>query len=243
MIVDIETVPTEAALAAPYPEADRSPPGNYKNDDAIAKWREGDRAAWEADRIRLYSTNPRQGRVLMIGYGWPDGRVTSTLARTEADEVEVLRDFWNILRHGRQLVGFNSMGFDFPFLLTRSLVLGVRPTVKATEYLRRYVHTPHFDVRMALANWDFRATGTLPDWCAAFGIDAPPGHGSEVYAHHVAGEWDKITAHLHGDVTATGLLAHRIGHAFGVDMSEEFQLDALARGAGVRVEGLEGVSA
>jgi hypothetical protein len=35
-VLDIETVPTDAALAMPYPAADRQPPANYKSDDAIA---------------------------------------------------------------------------------------------------------------------------------------------------------------------------------------------------------------
>jgi hypothetical protein len=36
LVFDIETIPTTAALARPYPEGERHPPANYKTADALA---------------------------------------------------------------------------------------------------------------------------------------------------------------------------------------------------------------
>ena len=61
LIIDIETVPLASALAAPYPEAERQPPSNYKNADAIERWHEKDRAEWQASRVKACSLDPRLG--------------------------------------------------------------------------------------------------------------------------------------------------------------------------------------
>lgn len=212
---DIETVPVASALAAEYPKDRRSPPSNYKSEDAIAKWYATDEASWREGRISECSLSPRLGRVVAIG--WVVGGQSGVdVAETEADERATLQRFWEHVRVARQVAGFNSHGFDFPFLLTRSLILGIAPGIDVTGYLRRYTHTPHFDVRMALTGWDSRQTGTLQDWCDAFGIAGKIGSGSEVYGMVTRGEWDKLVAYAAADVEATAHLVAKVGPTFGV---------------------------
>ena len=216
LVFDIETVPTATALAMPYPEADRNPPGNYKNEDAIAKWRAGDRERWEAERVKECSLTPRLGRVVAIAFSVP-GHENVAIAATEADEATLLEDFWQSVRGERQIAGWNSHGFDFPFLLVRSLLLGVdHGMADVTPYLRRYSYQPHFDAKMALTAWDARTGGTLDDWCAAFGIAGKSGHGSEVYGMVTRGEWDALRTYARGDLEATKDIVARVGPAFGV---------------------------
>jgi hypothetical protein len=76
---------------------------------------------------------------------------------------------------------------------------------------QRYRHCPHFDVRMALSNWDMRATGKLDEWLAAFGLPGKAGmHGSEVYAAYLAGKHEDIITYNFGDVDGTRALARII---------------------------------
>lgn len=211
---DIETIPTTAALALPYPEGDRSPPANYKSEEAITKWYASDRAAWSEARIKECSLTPRLGRVLALGVSSPTAPDPFvSLAATEEDEGDLLRFFWQ-LAEGEMLAGFNSMSFDLPFLVTRSLILGVTIPLRLPDYLRRYTYDPHFDVRMALTGWDARATGTLGDWAAAFGLPRPVGSGAEVYTQFLAGDLEAVEAHCLSDVAATKALVERVGPAY-----------------------------
>lgn len=216
IVFDIETVPLTAALATAYPAVDRSPPANYKSDDAIARWRERDETDWRAFRVKECSLTPRLGRVVAIAWATPNGSGVDT-AETEADEGATLRRFWEHVAISRQIAGFNSHGFDLPFLLTRSLILGVNVGGDVTPYLKRYNHSPHFDVRMALTGWDSRATGTLSDWCEAFGIPGKSGHGSQVYDLVTQGDWPALVKYAADDVNATAELVRRVGPTFGVN--------------------------
>ena len=67
LVIDIETVPLDAAMMEPYPAADRQPPSNYKLPEAVAQWRVKDVLAWDNARAKECSLTPRLGRVLCIG--------------------------------------------------------------------------------------------------------------------------------------------------------------------------------
>ena len=220
IVFDIETVPTAAALARPYPEADRLPPGNYKSAEAIAKWHETDRAKWAAERNKECSINPRLGRVVALACAWTGtDRVTVDVAKTEEEERHLLTVFWGHVNEAQQIGGFNSMAFDLPFLLVRSLACRVRVPVRVGDYLRRYSHHPHFDARMALTMWDARASGTLDDWCAFLGIKGKSGHGSEVAGMVERGEWAALTDYATADIHATKALIEAIAPTFSVSVA------------------------
>lgn len=66
LFLDIETVPLTSSLEMPYPDAERMPPANYKNPEAIQGWREKDRATWSESRVKECSlhSSTRTHRVL-----------------------------------------------------------------------------------------------------------------------------------------------------------------------------------
>lgn len=208
LAIDIETIPTLAALALPYPEEERKPPANMSKPETIAAWREGDRAKWETDRIKDYSLNPRFGRVAAIGYrsadvGWVDH------SATEDDEATLLTLCWSHIQLAGKIATFNGMGFDLPFLVTRSILLGVEPFPVA-DYLRRYSTAKHLDCRMVLTNWDSYAKGTMGDWLAAMGLPPKQGTGGDVWAMAQAGEWEQIRAYAKSDADLTYQMALRV---------------------------------
>lgn len=218
LVIDIETVPLASSLAMPYPEADRLPPGNYKNEDAIARWREKDRATWEAERAKVCSLSPRLGRIVCLGYAPDVNEPMALLARAEADESTVLRAFWDLAAANKgPLVTFNG-AFDLNYIIVRSLLWRLRPTVAASTisgWRARYRTYPHFDCRGVLTNWDNRTEGTLGDWAEAFGLGGKDGmSGADVFPLYQLGHFDEIAAYCTKDVQLTRELYWHIAPYF-----------------------------
>lgn len=222
VIIDIETVPTEAALAQSYPKGERSHPANYKDPEKIAAWYERDQAQWQEERVKECSLNARLGRVLCIGYSLPcsDGRVVSAfMAPQEEQEAAMLADFWRMVgQQGGRIVTFNGRSFDLRFLVLRSLAHGIRPSV-APETVRawfaRYVVRPHCDIRDLLTNWDQRESGTLEEWCRFVGVAYENGHtGADIYELYRAAKFTEIATKCQQDVKATQALYERVATMF-----------------------------
>lgn len=221
---DLESVPLAAALAAPYPKDKRNPPGNYSKPEAIAKWYEKDEAEWKADRSRECALSPRLGRIVAIGFAVAgdndDGGPWTMAAHTEVAEAAIIAELWRQIeiRDGR-IIGFNSLTFDVPFFLFRSMLNGVKPTVPVKtlrDWTRRYSYSPHYDVRAVLTGWDNRTTGTLTDWASCLGIPCDDTtKGSDIHALYQAGDFDAIAEHCRADVAVTKQLYERVSTIYG----------------------------
>lgn len=219
LVLDIETVPALEALAAPYPEGDRLPPANYKSDEAIAKWREADRAAWASARAKECSINPRLGRVVSIAFS-QGGRVDSILAPAPTDERLLLQDFWARVEAARGRVVTWNGSWDLRFLLIRSIVHGVRPTVQpsiVSSWFKRFTTFPHLDCKAVLTNWDApRAGEGLTEWATLLGIDGKTTGttGADVWPMVQAGRWDELREYNEQDVIATAAVYETIAPYF-----------------------------
>jgi hypothetical protein len=203
LVLDIETVPLDDALAAPYPAETRQPPANYKSEDAIGKWRVSDRAAWETNRAKECSLNPRLGRILCLGTS--EGTI---LAPTVDEEPALLRQAWEWLHaHAGQVVTWNGT-WDLRFILIRSLHHNVIPQVPGSvinQWFRKYSYAPHFDVKAALMNWEIRAGEGLGEWCRFLSVEGKTEglSGADVWPLYQAGQLDEIAAYCAQDVQAT----------------------------------------
>lgn len=216
VVIDIETVPTEAALAIPYPEADRTPPANYKSDEAIERWRTNDRLAWVDASIKQYSTNPRLGRVLCVGTS-----LGASYATIEREEARALAFFWDSVFHTTGRVVTWNGAWDLRFLVLRSAILGVQPSLspmKIREWFRRYTVSPHFDCKAVLLNWDVRVAGEgLDEWGAALrvGHKAEGLDGGQVWPLFLEGEHEAIERYCMADVELTKGIYHVLAPVFG----------------------------
>jgi DNA polymerase elongation subunit (family B) len=81
---------------------------------------------------RYMALRPEFGHVICIGMGHdargPGDLETKALtARAIADERGILEAFWDVVRSGREwrFVTYNGLAFDLPYLLRRSMYLGV----------------------------------------------------------------------------------------------------------------------
>ena len=72
--------------------------------------------------IECAGLSPRKSYIYMIGYALRLGNkitITQLLAENEAAELDVIKEFENVISKYEKLLGFNSTRFDEPFILER----------------------------------------------------------------------------------------------------------------------------
>jgi DNA polymerase elongation subunit (family B) len=121
IIFDIETgsYPVSELVAPEF-----TAPGNYKDPVKIAENIAGQREAW-LKKTALY---PTSGIVLTFGFKQGDSYGIMDEFLGCKDEATTIEAFWAMVKRmhdGEKLVGFNSHGFDLPFLIRRSWKLGI----------------------------------------------------------------------------------------------------------------------
>lgn len=230
MVIDIETVPlpnVEDYLdpPAPIPAPDFSLIGPAKNlvdpvkiaadvekrrqaaidahldqcEQQATKWRElVERCALDADLCQIVAVG-------FIREDWNEPKVFTM--HQPVSEASWLAAFWREVGQ-RVTVGYNTIGFDLPVLLRRSLYLGVQhPTINIDKY-----RTNHIDLQMRLSYNGALKFRPLSFYCKRFGIACDDEtSGKDIGAFVAAGEWDKVAAHCRADVLKTKALAERMG--------------------------------
>lgn len=140
------------------------------------------------DAIGKAALSPFTGQVVCVGMLNPArarGRILSSGGTLYNDGIEitwddgggnseefVLRAAWSILKEYDTIVTFNGRGFDLPFLLHRSAILGVTPSrLDLMGY--RYAATPHCDLLDQLSYYGATKRFPLALACEAYGIPSP----------------------------------------------------------------------
>ncbi len=214
LVLDIETAPLSSALELPYPE--RKPPANYKSEETIAKWREGDEQRWQDERIKEYSLNALYGRIVCFGYlNTETGEDGVVLAGDEAFEMDLLEKAWELIaaEHG-EVVTWNG-AWDLQFIRNRSIVLGVRPTISGRVldlWFSKFRRRPHLDCKSFLLNGEVRANEGLGVWAKALGTPGkmPGMSGADVWSLVAGGMYDEVAEYCLQDVRATAAIYARI---------------------------------
>jgi 3'-5' exonuclease len=157
-------------------------------------------------------TSGPNGGVLVEGRprAWSDGTGPMGFHRFDGDERALLEEFWRMVAKAGRIVTFNGRAFDGPFLMLRSAMLGVRPSLNLTGY--RYSVDHHCDLAEVLSFFGaVRSNYSLDYWCRRFGITSPKEEGldgSKVQAYYEAGRLEEIVSYCVRDVVATaGLYA------------------------------------
>src|SRR5712691_3689840 len=123
---------------------------------------------------------PEFARVTLLGLGH-DGRGTFArkvlTAPDESQEAGVLETFWTIAavaaRRNATIVSFGGTTFGGPFVLRRSRLVGLTPSIPIP--LGRYRPDAHFDVSAVLANWTRTHEFSLELWASQYGVAGPWG--------------------------------------------------------------------
>jgi len=164
------------------------------------------------------------GRVLVIAYAVDDNPVE--YLSDPNNEREVLEKFWKIAADIDVFVGHNIRDFDLPFLLQRSIVLGVKPSWsiyqeagkkpwEMVKYLSfaRYNNVPIFDTMWEWSRWvDKWSNKNLEHIALAMGIPTPKTgiDGSEVAKFYKEGKTQEICDYCVRDVETTRAVYKRM---------------------------------
>ena len=217
-VLDIETIPrdlrTEPRKVQEYVwerAVRRADVGGDLSLDGYLAAPEG--AACDAARQhveRYMALRPEFGHVICIGMGH-DGRGRGELetkvltAQRIEEERPILEAFWEVVRAGRdwRFVTFNGLAFDVPFLVRRSIYLGVPPTAGLPT--RPFALDSHFDVMRVLSNWERSDAVRLEIVAELLGLAKSPAgmEGSQVLGLWRAGRIAEIETYCLGDVRLT----------------------------------------
>jgi predicted PolB exonuclease-like 3'-5' exonuclease len=187
--------------------------GNTKDPEKVQKKLEEAQAAWES----RFALSELTGRVVAIGVKNNDEPV-QVMGVGINSETALLCWFWDFVAAypGESFIGFNSRGFDLPFLFRRSLLHGVGVPSYAIDD-RGYWDRRFIDLLDVWRCGDRQHWVKLDDLCAAFGIE---GKLEGVSGADFADLWfstdeedhQKARLYLCQDVVCT----HRLGQAMGV---------------------------
>jgi len=120
---DIETLPTKDPEVIARIKSELKPPGNYTKEETVEKWKKT--ALDEA--IRKTSFDALYGRVACIAWKHDNDDAKETFKNDS--EQQAIMDFYRSveLSCDWSFCGHNIANFDLPFLLHRSMILGIKP--------------------------------------------------------------------------------------------------------------------
>jgi DNA polymerase elongation subunit (family B) len=215
-VLDIETIPRdlrteprriqEYVWERAFRRSDLDGPAPALDEFLVAMEDEAFAAA-RRELERYMALRPEFGHVICIGMGHDargrgDLETKALTARAIGDERQILEAFWEVVRSARdwRFVTYNGLAFDLPYLVRRSIYLGVAPSTGLP--LRPYAPDTHFDVMRVLSNWERADVVRLDVVAELLGLQkSPPGmEGSQVLGLWRAGRIDDIEAYCLGDV-------------------------------------------
>ena len=206
LFIDIETVPTQRVELAEYVQQGLKPPSNYKNEDAINKWK-----AESADKaFRNTALDGAFGEIVVISYAINDGPVFGTFRKLgEYEEGEYLAQIWGDLAEEASDVGLVWVGhklmFDMLFLHQRSIVNRARPSIRIPYDDRPWAGTWDDTNVLWTGNDRLGDSVSLDKLCVALGIPSPKDgiDGSQVWDAIKAGDYESVVKYNVADVEAT----------------------------------------
>lgn len=213
LVFDIETVgvpwdtlaPSQQEYLLRDAEKEKTPEEKEKKREELKDW------------IALY---PFTAKVVVIGMYYVEQEKGYVFYENPIEEVwtseetgfqykgiperEILVKFWEFVSRVDQLISFNGRGFDVPFLLLRSAMLGVKPSKKLMG--NRFDSSGHLDLLEQLSFYGGFRRFNLDFYCHGFGIKTPKSKdvsGSEVKNLYNEGKIKEIAEYCGRDIYAT----------------------------------------
>ncbi len=123
---------------------------------------------------------------------------------SSCSEFEMISKFWKYVSNTDKVITFNGRQFDIPFLMLRSAILKIKPSVNFIG--NRYNTAQHIDLLEKLTFYGLIRKFNLDFYCHSFGIESPKSKGvsgMEVKELYKAGRIKDIAIYCGEDVKAT----------------------------------------
>ncbi len=198
------------------------------------------RLFWETEEeFRKTALDANLGRILCIGYSEQNefGAITDhgcfgwceTARDFEIDEQILLTEFWQCLSGFNTshdlIIGHNIMDFDLPFIVQRSIINGVNPTVDF--YFGKYRTAPIFDTMRVWDCWKWGGKTSLKKLAFALGLENPKAggiDGSNLYEAYLEGKFEEIYKYCMRDVKVTRNIWRKMNFTFPAETSQAMGL-------------------
>ena len=197
LVLDIETVPTDFAEA---------------NALQFSKKNWGDDLTAE-EKTGYLGLHPASGRVACISVLMSEVNEVLSFG-PDLDERKILSEFWAFLpeyisNSGNtflRLCTYNGKGFDCPFLLVRSGIVDVKPSMALP--LRKWYTDYHVDLYELLRDFG----GSLDYWMLGIFQEHKTLHDITIKAAWDKRDFDMIRQRCEGDVRATYAVFNRVSY-------------------------------
>ena len=221
IIFDIETgsLPdSEIERIAPNFDESSVKVGNFGIEKAIEKINSAKASHFNQIREKA-ALHAEYGKVLAIGIKFAEeppieeGIEEERMETLLGDEEKIIWTFWRYAlasyeRGGEVWIGFNSNNFDLPFLLRRSMILGVKVPKQLTPSPRYWPGDFWIDLMDLWKAGDYRATISLDRFCKASGLEGKNGSG-KWFAQLLEEDKEAAIKYLENDIEITAQLADK----------------------------------
>ena len=192
---------------------------------------------WETEEeYKKTASDANLGRILCIGYSEQNERgeivehgcfgYRADSKDFEPDESIILAEFWQFLRgfdtYSDLVIGHNILDFDLPFIVQRSIIKNVRPTVNF--YFGKYRKAPIFDTMREWDCWKWGGATSLKKLAFALGLENPKTEdidGSKIYDAFLAERFEEIYKYCMRDVKTTRNIWRRMNFAYPAPKAEK----------------------
>ena len=131
LIFDLESIPSQLPDIREELARNIEPPGNISKAETIAAWHAEKKPALIEEAYLKTSFDGGLGQVACIGFAIDDEPPVSfaVCELSHDDERKIIQDFFCVITDAGLVhyVGHNVIGFDFPFLWKRCMLLGIKP--------------------------------------------------------------------------------------------------------------------
>lgn len=192
IVIDIETIPAPAELESAV--------------RTVFERRAASRIGSFSDFHRNTALSGNWGQILCIGIAVNNQPVNVI----NGSEATILSNFWEAAKDADRIIGHHIVGFDIPFILKRSVVNNILPTVDF-----RPLHAPKERIFDTKLEWDQGDGHTGLDQLAKI-LRLPSSKqemdGSMVYDYYLAKKLDAIYEYCRRDVELTRAIYHKLTH-------------------------------
>lgn len=199
-VFDIETEGLEPQVQLTTFEPEFSADARLKDPIKIQADIEEKKSAW----LEKAALHAERSRVLVIGYN-----CGGTITFQQGDEAAMLADFWKRFDGNQGLfIGHNIKGFDVPYLMRRSYILGVKPSLEVME--GRYLSRRFIDTMEVWGAGEWGSKISLDNLARSLGVGSKSGSGADFAKLYHADQKTAID-YLRNDLLLTEGVAKKMG--------------------------------